>query len=585
MPGHGRPCAKECAVDRLAFIADLLRAGLLPAAAADMLAEARRGMTKRTLDTVGAGSVPCESSPGAELVEPIANTGPLDWLAGLTRPAAGPVSITVHVHIGGALEAGPALCSSREDGGARIPLVVPEPRAAAEPSAGPGTEAPPAVEPYIRGWVNDKKRRGHRDVRRAEALLRAVVAACAWTDISRAGPADLMAELARRAESGDKSRTINKLLSTTSSFIGWCSRAYPDKVPLNWVKSIARSEEDDATEGRRFLTPDELGRLLRWAGGLGLERHAFYATLAGTGMRLGEAAGLERGQVVLEGVPRIELTRATKSRKSRVIPLAADLAAILRPRCAGAPDGRVFSERPTLRTLAADCERAGVDPAGVGFHSFRKTYASGLALKGVPLSVAQKVLGHSDPKLTAGIYQKFQHAELAEALGVTNLTPLSQVSAGSDRLDKAQAETVTLGAVSVEMDPESSMAPAALQSNDPMSGPVPLVQRSSGNTLTATGGAGPASARALGSKKAASRDRTGDPRFTNAHAAGRTGHSLRFGEGDASRGRRSVPRVGEGAGGVDLRLLVTGAAGGNPEHLAALFRAIADMLAPDGGER
>jgi integrase len=53
-------------VDRLAFIADLLRAGLLPAAAADMLAEARRGMTKRTLDTVGAGSAYSGSLPFGE---------------------------------------------------------------------------------------------------------------------------------------------------------------------------------------------------------------------------------------------------------------------------------------------------------------------------------------------------------------------------------------------------------------------------------------------------------------------------------------------------------------------------------------
>jgi len=533
-------------------------------------------------------------------VETSVNTGPLDWLASLVRPSAPtPVCVTVHIHVGGqgGSDTPPTVGEvaemlSRAERTPRTQWAMNAPAASvqAEPARPIRTDAPPAIEPFIAGWVNDKKRRGHRDVRRAEAMLRAVVKACGWGTLADATPASLTAELARRHGEGDKSRTLNKVQSTVSSFIGWCCRTYPDVVPFNWAKSIARAEEDDATEGRRFLTPDELQALLGWASGLGLERAAFYATLAGTGMRLGEAASLRRSQVVLDGVPRIELTRATKSRKARVIPLPADLVAVLRPRCAGDPHARVFSERPTLRTLAADCERAGIDPTDVGFHSFRKSYASGLALKGVPLSVAQKVLGHSDPKLTAGIYQKFQHAQLAEALGVMETPQKKGRAHGENPLDSACALADDVDAASVlEPSPESSVPLAALQSNDPMSGPVPPVQGSSGMTLAAAGGAGPAlaqtAARALGREKAASRTRTGDPRFTNAHVAGRTGHSLRFGDGEPAKGRRMVPRGrGQGQGLPDLHVRLTGAAGGSPENIATLLRAIAEMLSPsDGG--
>ena len=59
-----------------------------------------------------------------------------------------------------------------------------------------------------------------------------------------------------------------------------------------------------------------------------------------------------------------------------------------------------------LRLFDADCRRAGIpkrDQRGrtVDLHALRTTFGTHLARAGVPLSTAQKLMRHKDPKLTA----------------------------------------------------------------------------------------------------------------------------------------------------------------------------------------
>ena len=49
------------------------------------------------------------------------------------------------------------------------------------------------------------------------------------------------------------------------------------------------------------------------------------------------------------------------------------------------------------------CERAEIEPA-ITFHILRHTYASRLAMRGVPLNVIAKQLGHSDTRMTEKHY-------------------------------------------------------------------------------------------------------------------------------------------------------------------------------------
>lgn len=60
----------------------------------------------------------------------------------------------------------------------------------------------------------------------------------------------------------------------------------------------------------------------------------------------------------------------------------------------------------------------------IDIHALRHTIASRLARNGVGLSQAQKLLGHSDPKLTAAIYTHLEAEDLRAA--VECLPPLSR---------------------------------------------------------------------------------------------------------------------------------------------------------------
>jgi len=54
------------------------------------------------------------------------------------------------------------------------------------------------------------------------------------------------------------------------------------------------------------------------------------------------------------------------------------------------------------RVWVPACERAGL--GGLVFHDLRRAAATALVLEGVDMKTAQTRLGHSDPRLTLGIY-------------------------------------------------------------------------------------------------------------------------------------------------------------------------------------
>ncbi len=71
--------------------------------------------------------------------------------------------------------------------------------------------------------------------------------------------------------------------------------------------------------------------------------------------------------------------------------------------------------------LKADLEAAGIavtDAYGrkIDFHALRHTCGTRMARAGVPLAVAQKIMRHSDPKLTANFYTHVLVADKAKEL-------------------------------------------------------------------------------------------------------------------------------------------------------------------------
>jgi integrase len=56
--------------------------------------------------------------------------------------------------------------------------------------------------------------------------------------------------------------------------------------------------------------------------------------------------------------------------------------------------------------------RLKLAPYGVGIHSLRHTYAYILKSQGVHVTTAQKLLGHSDPRVTMAVYTAVLDSEI-----------------------------------------------------------------------------------------------------------------------------------------------------------------------------
>lgn len=217
-------------------------------------------------------------------------------------------------------------------------------------------------------------------------------------------------------------RRRNRYLTATRQLCRWLvSRGYAQSDPTATIQKA----REVATYERRALTDQELVRLLevaeRWGG---MERRICYWLAASAGLRRGEIAALRRADLELgQSAYVIVRPASAKSRRERRVPLPLDLAAALRAHCKGQlPAARVV--RPPIHlTVRKDLARAEIEheteDGRAGFHALRVTYCTRLARAGAPLQVAQALMGHSDPKLTAGVYTRLRVHDtraIAEAL-------------------------------------------------------------------------------------------------------------------------------------------------------------------------
>ncbi len=78
------------------------------------------------------------------------------------------------------------------------------------------------------------------------------------------------------------------------------------------------------------------------------------------------------------------------------------------------------------------CARAGL--AGVGFHDLRRAAATAMVASGVDMKTAQERLGHSDPRLTLGLYAQATGAgdrAAADKLGAHFMNPARAEASGA----------------------------------------------------------------------------------------------------------------------------------------------------------
>ena len=169
----------------------------------------------------------------------------------------------------------------------------------------------------------------------------------------------------------------------------------------------------------RYLTEPESARLLNAAAGPFRELVAGALT---TGARYGELSRLKVADVDLKAGT--IFIRESKSGRPRHIALAADgldlFDRLTFGRDGNAPvfrrvDGRAWRASEQARPLLAACEAARISPP-ITFHGLRDTYASTLAMRGVPMAVIAAQLGHVDTRITEKHYAHLAPSYVADTI-------------------------------------------------------------------------------------------------------------------------------------------------------------------------
>lgn len=212
--------------------------------------------------------------------------------------------------------------------------------------------------------------------------------------------ADNSPEAVRRRRS-----TANRVLTILKAALNHAHREGKCAGDDAW-RTVRGFREADAAR-LRYLSDDEARRLTNACPA------DFRALVTGallTGCRYGELAAMTVDDFNPDaGTLRV---RTSKSGKPRHVVLTQEGRDFMAQRAAGKPgsgrlflrsNGRPWGKSEQQRPLGAACAAARIDPP-VNFHGLRHTYASRLAMRGVPLAVIAAQLGHADTRMVEKHY-------------------------------------------------------------------------------------------------------------------------------------------------------------------------------------
>ncbi len=283
------------------------------------------------------------------------------------------------------------------------------------------------------------------------AKIKRLSNACGWRQLSDISATGFDRWRTDARNGGTSAETTNMYLTALRNFCNWLVKE--KRLSENPVAHIAKlNGAMDRRRERRAFTVEELGKILTAAesGGTvhcmtGADRVLLYRFAVETGFRWSECQSLTRASFDFEAEPATVTIRAedAKNRKEDTLPLRAPLASALKERMAlFAPTAKAFPgmwRDKGAVMLRVDLEAAGVpyvDEYGrIGdFHAFRHTYGTLGAKAGIPLATMQRLMRHSDPKLTANLYTHVLVQDKAE-----ELSKLPQIAA----IDSAKQHVAT----------------------------------------------------------------------------------------------------------------------------------------------
>jgi len=283
----------------------------------------------------------------------------------------------------------------------------------------------------------------------------------------------------REREDGVSVRTANAYVQAVKQFTRWAVRVgLLAEDPLVGLGTLGNPEKDRRLE-RRALTRDELAKLIATTTGSdsrdgmsGDERALLYLVACSTGLRRKELMTLRIADLDLANIEDAAIVvRASNAKNGRAarLPLNSAIAAGLARMTDGAAvTARVFHIPKHWRAadmLRADLTAAEIDATDaqgrrVDFHALRTTFGTNLARNGVSLPMAQKLMRHSDPRLTANVYTVLSDEDARQAIAA--LPSPETVVFGSDFGSTAHQQGDALGRQGTDLASELA-SPAGLE--------------------------------------------------------------------------------------------------------------------------
>src|SRR5438093_6354475 len=206
-----------------------------------------------------------------------------------------------------------------------------------------------------------------------------------------------------RTPNGDPNKTYKLSRKTILNIVGVVKLVLGKKVWMTWELDLGKPEDPQ----QRYFTEEQLKQIIESSEG---QYRILFALLAGTGMRIGEAAGLYINDLDLENCV-IYVRRAVwngqelspKTRNAvREIDIDSGLAELLRQHIGDRKVGRVFQARNgspisgnnvLKRVLHPLLKKLGLPKAGL--HAFRHSRVTMLRKRGTPEDLQKQWIGHS----------------------------------------------------------------------------------------------------------------------------------------------------------------------------------------------
>lgn len=259
-------------------------------------------------------------------------------------------------------------------------------------------------------------------------------------------PHTLLLHRAERLKAGSSVRTANLVTDRLRAMLTWAVRV--GLIGSNPLGALPRLPENEATKRyrRRALSDAEIEALLVAARDDDLRTRRrvsqlpLWRALLETGARYGELARVTWADVDFDRSLLTLRATNTKSRKERSIPLLGMLVSELRalqPEHVAvlgrplrpsdlvfrSPEGCAWPRHSVnvtrmLHRLLESAEIDRLDARGEKFdlHACRHSFASRLARAGVPITHAQKLLGHSTVEMTARVYTHLGEEQMRAAI-------------------------------------------------------------------------------------------------------------------------------------------------------------------------